>query len=58
MDRVRAMFGTTKLGPGLIEIDEQTLFTAVQEQLGLKLESGKQQVEMFVIATVQRPSEN
>jgi uncharacterized protein (TIGR03435 family) len=35
-----------------------TLFTAVQEQLGLKLESGKGAVDMFVIDSVQRPSEN
>jgi uncharacterized protein (TIGR03435 family) len=38
--------------------DLPTLFTAVQEQLGLKLESGKGAVEMFVIDSVQRPSDN
>jgi len=38
--------------------DFPTLFTAVQEQLGLKLESGKGTVDMFVIDSVQRPSEN
>jgi uncharacterized protein (TIGR03435 family) len=38
--------------------DLPTLFTAVQEQLGLKLESGRGAVEMFVIDSVQRPSEN
>ena len=38
--------------------DLPTLFTAVQEQLGLKLESSKGAVDMFVIESVQRPSEN
>jgi uncharacterized protein (TIGR03435 family) len=35
-----------------------SMFTAVQEQLGLKLESGKAQIEMFVIDHVEKPSEN
>jgi uncharacterized protein (TIGR03435 family) len=35
-----------------------SLFTAVQEQLGLKLESQKGAVEMIVIDHVERPSEN
>lgn len=35
-----------------------TVFTALQEQLGLKLESGKDLVEVLVIDSVQRPSEN
>jgi uncharacterized protein (TIGR03435 family) len=35
-----------------------TLFTALQEQLGLRLESARGPVEMFVIDSVQRPSEN
>ena len=38
--------------------DFPTLFTAVQEQLGLRLESGKGAVDMLVIDSVQRPSEN
>jgi len=34
------------------------LFTAVQEQLGLKLENTKAPVEVYVIDKVQKPSEN
>ena len=34
------------------------LFAAVQQQLGLKLESGKAPVEVLVIDKVQKPSEN
>jgi uncharacterized protein (TIGR03435 family) len=35
-----------------------TIFTAVEEQLGLKLESGKAPVEKIVIDRVNRPIEN
>jgi uncharacterized protein (TIGR03435 family) len=35
-----------------------TLFTALEEQLGLKLESQKAPVEMFQIERVERPTEN
>jgi uncharacterized protein (TIGR03435 family) len=34
------------------------LFTAIQEQIGLKLEAAKAPVEVFVIDRVQKPSEN
>ncbi len=46
--------------PTLPPIDPSgpSLFTAIQEQLGLKLESQKAPVEIMVIDHVERPSEN
>jgi uncharacterized protein (TIGR03435 family) len=39
-------------------LDVPDFFTAIQQQLGLKLESVKEPVDIFVIDHVERPSEN
>ena len=40
------------------DADVPTLFTAIQEQLGLRLRAGKVPVEVLVIDHVEKPSEN
>ena len=48
-----------KLGKGPeLDANELSVFTAVQEQLGLKLESQKSMVEVLVIDHIEKPSEN
>ena len=45
-------------GPPPLDPDKPSLFTAIQEQLGLRLESRRGPVEIIVIDRVERPSEN
>jgi uncharacterized protein (TIGR03435 family) len=50
--------GLFKLPPGVETPDYPDLYQAVKEQLGLKLESQKGPVEMFVIDHAEKPKEN
>jgi uncharacterized protein (TIGR03435 family) len=49
----------TAAGPGATSADAgPSIFTAIQEQLGLKLESGKGRVPILVVDHLEKPSEN
>jgi uncharacterized protein (TIGR03435 family) len=45
-------------GPTVIEPDGISIFTAIQRQLGLKLESGRGPVDVIVIDRIERATEN
>ena len=48
----------SRLPPPPADSNAPSLFDALQEQLGLKLESGKGPVEVIVVDHIERPSEN
>ena len=47
-----------RTAPTAIEASGPSFFTAIQEQLGLKLEPAKAQLPILVIDSIQRPTEN
>ena len=51
-------FGRDHLGTENVPSQDPSIFSALQEQLGLKLESKKAPVEFLIIDHVERPSEN
>jgi uncharacterized protein (TIGR03435 family) len=46
------------IGSDLTNPDAPSLFTAIEEQLGLKLDAEREMVEVVVIETIDRPTEN
>ena len=53
-----ALKWTPSLGTDAQPADAVSIFTAVQEQLGLKLDSGTAPLDVVVIDRIERPTEN
>jgi uncharacterized protein (TIGR03435 family) len=51
-------FRVDKTGPTATGPDGESVFTAIEEQLGLKLEQQRLPVEMFVVDRMEKPSAN
>ena len=58
--QVAALARLTPIGgtPPVFDPDKPTVFTAVDEQLGVKLESSMGPVDVIVVESVERPTEN
>jgi uncharacterized protein (TIGR03435 family) len=55
---IRVEFSLDETGPTPDPTGQPSIFTALLEQLGLRIESGKGPVETFVIDSIERPSGN
>ncbi|HEY7337714.1 MAG TPA: TIGR03435 family protein [Bryobacteraceae bacterium] len=55
---IRLQWASDRGPNGATDPAKPSLFTAIEEQLGLKLDATRAPLEMFVIDSVERPSEN
>jgi uncharacterized protein (TIGR03435 family) len=59
MEQAPGAFGPNDLPPPpSADASSPSIFTALQDQLGLRLESAKSSVEVVVIDSAEKPSEN
>lgn len=57
-DGAATKLGGTQVGTAAVDLPGPSIFTAIQEQLGLKLESRKGLVQVLIIDHIDKPSEN
>ena len=57
-DGAAAKLGGTEMSGAVLDSPGPSLFTAIQEQLGLKLEPRKGPVQVLIIDHIERPSAN